>query len=295
MKSTALIIPVHNRRETTLRCLERLVSQEVMAWADVVLVDDGSTDGTTEAVHERFPDVIVLSGDGNLWWAGATNVGMKYIAEREYKTFFWLNDDCHPHDTTLVYMHETCVKTGGIYTALSLTPSGFTYGGTIKSRFGLKHVKEGKCDSFCGNCVCFPARVIEKIGYLDSDHFPMDPADADYGLRATTNGYQASILEGAKCDSEDNLSDAKKSWLYGGVPIKLYLKNFLSNRCHSSYIPTFFRFRIRHWGFLGGVGALMFYLRFILFMMIRVLIPRQMILRFSSRSVSWKKQSHYEK
>ena len=59
MNSTAVIIPVHNRRETTLACLRRLTADGVPAWSRIVVVDDGSTDGTGEAVRVEFPDVEI--------------------------------------------------------------------------------------------------------------------------------------------------------------------------------------------------------------------------------------------
>src|SRR5262249_25124422 len=48
----------------------------------VVLVDDGSTDGTDEDVRQRFPDTVILRGDGNLWWTGAMARGVDYVLER---------------------------------------------------------------------------------------------------------------------------------------------------------------------------------------------------------------------
>ena len=70
-----IVIPVFNRREETLRCLDSLVTQTYTNFI-VIVVDDGSTDGVGDAVQAGYPDTIVLKGDGNLWWAGATNLGV---------------------------------------------------------------------------------------------------------------------------------------------------------------------------------------------------------------------------
>ena len=62
----------HNRREKTLRALASLREQVLPDGTalQVCLVDDGSTDGTGAAVAEQFPEVKLLQGDGQLFWAG---------------------------------------------------------------------------------------------------------------------------------------------------------------------------------------------------------------------------------
>src|ERR1044071_9943972 len=76
-----IIIPVHNRLEATRRCLESLRNQMFTRF-QILLVDDGSTDGTSEFVKENYPDVMLLTGDGNLWWTGAINLGIRYALLR---------------------------------------------------------------------------------------------------------------------------------------------------------------------------------------------------------------------
>src|SRR5688500_20186270 len=89
-----VLIPAHNNKPevlAVLECLERQRSGEL----DVLLVDDGSTDGTCEQVGRRFPRVRVLCGDGRLWWTGANVLGvadsMKRAQERDVSLL--LNDD----------------------------------------------------------------------------------------------------------------------------------------------------------------------------------------------------------
>jgi GT2 family glycosyltransferase len=72
---TAVLITCHNRKPKTLACLAALFNQELSpeVTIDVYLVDDGSTDGTAEAVHQAYPQVKILQGDGSLFW----NRGMR--------------------------------------------------------------------------------------------------------------------------------------------------------------------------------------------------------------------------
>ena len=70
-----VVIPVHDRLALTRACLASLRAQTFRDFV-VYIVDDGSTDGTFEALRADHPEVIVLRGNGHLWWAGATNRGV---------------------------------------------------------------------------------------------------------------------------------------------------------------------------------------------------------------------------
>src|SRR5687768_17351615 len=89
-----IVIPVHNRLDATRECLESVKSQPYK-YFKVVLIDDGSTDGSSEYVKEKYPEVTVLKGDGDLWWTGATNLGVQYALQhcRENDYVLTLNND----------------------------------------------------------------------------------------------------------------------------------------------------------------------------------------------------------
>ena len=91
-KSIFIVIPVHNRREFTCNCLLSLRRQTMQNFK-IIVVDDGSTDGTREMIQEEFPEVTLLHGDGNLWWTGATNLGVQYALSQKAEYIMTLNDD----------------------------------------------------------------------------------------------------------------------------------------------------------------------------------------------------------
>ena len=106
----AVLITCFNRRETTLRCLRSLAEQELPnGYAlRVVLVDDGSSDGTADAVRREFPHAKVLEGDGSLYWVGGTL--MAWNDARPADFYMWLNDDVQLRAgavRTLINVHET--------------------------------------------------------------------------------------------------------------------------------------------------------------------------------------------
>ena len=61
-----VVIPVFNRIQHTTRCLQTLERQSCGNFT-IVLVDDGSTDGTARLIEKRFPWVHRIAGNGS-WW-----------------------------------------------------------------------------------------------------------------------------------------------------------------------------------------------------------------------------------
>ncbi|HMJ07579.1 MAG TPA: glycosyltransferase, partial [Pyrinomonadaceae bacterium] len=89
-----IITPVHNRREETLRCLKSLGRSKLDGIkAHIIVVDDGSTDGTSESVREQYPEVEIVNGDGNLWYTAGTNRGLKAALMHDPDYILAINDD----------------------------------------------------------------------------------------------------------------------------------------------------------------------------------------------------------
>ena len=74
--SIAVLMTCHNRKLKTLATLESLFKQILTSEIalNAYLVDDGSTDGTAEAVQQTYPQINIFSGDGNLFWNGGMRV-----------------------------------------------------------------------------------------------------------------------------------------------------------------------------------------------------------------------------
>ena|SRR5438105_5524438 len=89
------IIPVHNRIKFTINCLTRLREQTVRSFK-IIVIDDGSKDNTTHYLQENFPEVILLKGDGNLWWTGAINLGVEVALSEGADYILTLNNDTLP-------------------------------------------------------------------------------------------------------------------------------------------------------------------------------------------------------
>lgn len=95
MDKIYILLPVHNRRNITQLFIECLKSQTYQNY-HLILIDDGSTDGTEEMVHSRVQALTVIKGKGDWWWAGALQEGINWLklnATNSDNIVLMINDD----------------------------------------------------------------------------------------------------------------------------------------------------------------------------------------------------------
>ncbi|MBE9126898.1 MULTISPECIES: glycosyltransferase family 2 protein [unclassified Coleofasciculus] len=210
---TAVLMTCYNRKPNTLACLAALFNQILPPEAsfDVYLVDDGSTDSTTEAVQQAYPQVKILQGDGNLYWNQGMRKAFSEAMKSDYHYYLWLNDDTllNPEGLgTLLTTSSQLAQQG--YPAAIVTGStcdsqtkALTYGGMVRAsrwrplKFQLiEPGEEAKhCDTLNGNCVLIPREVALVVGNLDPA-FTHYLGDFDYGLRAQQQGCTVWVAPG---------------------------------------------------------------------------------------------------
>lgn len=96
MKPTVyILLPVHNRRAITEKFIDCLVAQSYSNY-HLILIDDGSSDGTDEMVREKVGNLTIIKGRGDWWWAGSLQQGVDWlkrngVEDRDIVVF--MNDD----------------------------------------------------------------------------------------------------------------------------------------------------------------------------------------------------------
>ena len=222
------ILACHNRRDVTLRCLASYFGQahQPGIQLDAVLVDDGSTDGTAEAVLRSFPNVEVVAGDGTLYWAGAMALAERIARRQDPDYLLWLNDDVVLDPKALKTLIDTaeaearpCIAVGALRDPSTgeLTYSGIRRKGRHPLRVEPVPPAEQPVavETFNGNVVLVPRDVTSEIGPLDGA-FVHGAADFDFGLRATKAGVLNLVAPGTigTCSRNTNISP----WLDPSLP-----------------------------------------------------------------------------
>jgi GT2 family glycosyltransferase len=198
-----IIIPVFNRWHYTRACLESLRQQTSQAFRTVV-VDDGSTDETAAALALDFPEVEVVTGDGNLFWTAGVNAGIRRALALGATQVMTLNNDVVTAPDFVAQMlaaagqHPTAVLGSLEFDADS---GEAIYGGErldfrtntrhdlltellVSQRFGLHPVTY-----LPGRGLLIPKVVIDKIGLFDEQRLPHYLADFDYTSLARRAGF----------------------------------------------------------------------------------------------------------
>lgn len=225
---TAILITCFNRKEKTITCLESIFSQEAVKGfsADVFLVDDNSSDGTAPAVIARFPEVTLISGAGNLYWAGGMRLAWSEARKHHYDAYLLLNDD------TILYPNafEELISTQqyaerkynrpGICIGSTMHPETgeHSYGGSLLRNLHFpvgQHavIPDGKKPQPChlgnANIMLVPKEVVATIGIF-SDQYTHSIADYDYTLRAVKHNIPVLVCPGYCGTCVD---DHGKNWL----------------------------------------------------------------------------------
>ncbi len=215
-----IVAPVYNRREITLQCLRSLrrAKSENIA-IHVVIVDDGSTDGTGEAVKKDFPEVQLVKGDGNLWFTEGTNVGVRAALERDPEYILMINDDQVFDPDFLRYMVGTAEKyprsiVGSLLLLWDMPHRIFQVAPRWKTfKGGWQHSQNQtvwtipempwEVELIVGNCVLVPVEAIREAGLMDSKRYP-NFGDAEYTPRLKKKGWRLLIDPRARVFCQPN-------------------------------------------------------------------------------------------
>jgi len=213
----SVIIVSYNTREMTLTCLDTLFERLSDLDAEVWVVDNGSQDGSAEAIRARFPQVKMIEMDRNLGFGGANNRAMEKANGR---FFLLLNSDAFPHagavkglcdflethpdvgavgprlDNPDGTLQKSCYRFPSPMRAIAenmLLVSAFPNNPLWGDYRAFEHDTRLYVDFVSGAAFLIRREVFEKIGPFDEGFF-VYAEETDWQLRMHKNGWKVAFI-----------------------------------------------------------------------------------------------------
>lgn len=202
----AIVILTWNGLKYTRRCLESLDLSSLPTWVEVIVVDNGSIDGTVEYLR-KINNIRLIENKQNLGYSRAVNIGIQ--AAQPDSDIVLLNNDVELIETdwldrlskaaftkdnlgivgVKIVQDDGTLQHCGAYLPLDTYWGQQIAGGEVDIG---QYAGIFECESVVFACVYIKRTVINAIGLLSEDFFAYFE-DTDYCLRARRNGIQVAM------------------------------------------------------------------------------------------------------
>lgn len=220
-----LVITDFNGSEQTRRCLQALHASLHQDFS-ILVVDHGTDGRTRDLLAREDPEIIRIEGSPDLWWTGATNLGIRAALAHGASAVMLVNNDCYVTPHTIGTLLELAQdqpgaiiapiqrdwRSGEIICIRARTrfllgfptvpgPRRLTPAMTHQPLLPVKLIGGGRG-------VILPARVLADLGLFDEENLPHYGADHDFYLRARRQGIPLRVATGAFVDIDDTRTTA---------------------------------------------------------------------------------------
>jgi GT2 family glycosyltransferase len=260
--TVSVIIASFNMREDVERCLGSLRERRHELPIEVIVVENGSTDGSAELIRERFPEVVLIPLERNLEWTRATNIGLRRatgdrllllnadtVVEPEALKYLTRFLDSHPEAGVVAgtmlngdgTVQETAREFPGPLNALFGRHSWLSrvWPNNRISRRYLRRDAAGRQEPYevgwvsAAAAMC-PRAVLDQVGLLDESFTHW--VDADWCLRVRHAGWRVYCVPRATIHHFEGYGRGRKrpraivSFHRGAY--RLYRKHYVSSAVH---------------------------------------------------------------
>lgn len=241
------VAAAHDRRDLTVRWVRSLVASDLDGLAlHVVLVDDGCSDGTADAVREVLPSVEVVTADGSLYYARGTNLGLRRALAHRPDYVLVANDDTELAPDCLQHLVDCAMRRPRSAVAPVLVHAddpgrAFQTFPRWQTRYGgWRHRHHLRADTLpdepleaevlVGNCILVPLRALDECGLLDDRGIHNWVGDAEWTPRLRRAGWRLLVDPRARVACAPN-TDVPSPWTGGLAGVRRALTDPLSPYC----------------------------------------------------------------
>lgn len=248
-----VLMPVFNRLVFTTAMLGLLREQKADEPLSITVVDDGSTDGTSQYLGEQA-DVTVLQGNGHLWWGGAIDLGLRHVlaTARDEDWVVFVNNDASIGNGFIQALLDAARKyapaaVGSVLRDVQAPHKLVSIGPCIDAgSLSVRDVFDERLsqpaplasgvvgvDALSGRGVMYPVAALRTVKGMRAKWLPHYLADYELSLRVRSAGWRLIVSHDAV-----TYSDAEFGNLYRGGS---WRERFFSVRS-PSYLPAQIRF-----------------------------------------------------
>jgi GT2 family glycosyltransferase len=265
----AIIILNWNGKEDTIECLESVKEITYLNY-EILLVDNGSTDGSIECFRERYPGMEIIENTENLGFAEGNNVGIRRAMDEGADYVLLLNNDTVVDKEFLgwlvkvaesdpkigfvgpkVYYYDYC----GRKDVLNFAGGKLNIWKGISYHIGKNEIDNGqyneikKVDFVEGSCLLVKNKTIQKIGLLDSVYFTYWEEN-DWCMKGFKAGYYAVFAPIAKIWHKVAASNKGKKNIYYLTRNRFwFMKRYANAKQYFTFLLFFMTFQL--WYLIG--------------------------------------------
>lgn len=187
MKKVAILLLNYNGKDWIIDCIKSIYKSNFKDF-DIVIVDNGSVDGSPFLIKKLFPEIILIENTSNLGYCKGFNIALEYSKKKKYKFALVLNNDSVIDNYALDYLLETssmhnnvALITGKV---LDFDTGNLETVGKYKDKWqivgeniGFGEFDHGQYDyvrerEFCDdNILLYPLKIFDKVGFYDEMYF----------------------------------------------------------------------------------------------------------------------------
>lgn len=195
MEKLYILLPVHNRFAITQAFINRLQRQSFRDY-HLVLIDDGSDDGTARMVQSKISNLSIVTGEGDWWWGGSLHQGYLWLKKQNFThnpSILIMNDDVGFASDFLETGMQSIQKMPDSLLMAEYQQQGKVGRGTkidwLKFKFHPIQNQETP-DCFCTNALFLQWHTFKKIGGFYPDLLPHYISDYEFTYRAKRKGIR---------------------------------------------------------------------------------------------------------